>query len=140
MSIVERKRPSSNSAASSSHSPALSSGGVTEKPDASRCVRRSVHGRASTRPASVAVRVGAMAVMGDGRPAPGLREVSHPSGRRRDFCRAGKAFLRPTAPAGGGGRGGGRPPPPPPPPPPPGRGRAGPGAPPAPPPPPPPPP
>ena len=54
MSIVERKRPSSNSAGELARiSSAVSSGSVTAKPRSSSCVVRSSQSRASTRSETV---------------------------------------------------------------------------------------
>src|SRR4051812_48118555 len=62
MSIVERKRPSSNLAPSPRHSEALSTGGVWTKPSSSMLALSAVQSRSSMRPAMVCV----VAVLMDG--------------------------------------------------------------------------
>src|SRR3954462_4469249 len=73
MSIVERKRPSSNLAPSPRHSEALSTGGVWTKPSSSMLALSAVQSRSSMRPAMVCV----VAVLMDGqRPGRRRREVA----------------------------------------------------------------
>src|SRR3954467_1664219 len=75
MSIVERKRPSSNLAPSPRHSEALRTGGVWTKPSSSILAVSAVQSRSSMRPVMVCV----VAVLMDGqRPGRRRREVAKP--------------------------------------------------------------